>query len=506
MKSKKAIIYTRFSDEKQSKGFSIELQKEACLKFCDDNDMEIVCIYEDKAKTGTNAAREAFQEMYSYIKKYKNIDYCIVWKLDRFGRNISNYYMLKAEFNKYKCEIKSVTESIGTGPESILMEAVYNGLAESESKRIGIRARAGMLQSIKSGVWQNGMAPLGYIRGKETKKLEPCLEESLIIISIFDTYVNKGKGLALIAQELNNKGYKTKRGSMFTTMSIRTIISNSTYLGHIYFSNQLYENTHKPIIEKEIFDKAQTLLKSRVGNKNRVRNNNYILSGLISCSCGSKVTGISSKTRGKLYQYYQCIKARKKMCNQAPVNKSEIENKVQKKIKGLVCKKTMVTSIATTLYREAKQYNKENSNEKSILIKKIKTAEKQISNIISAIARIGTDELDDKLIEIRNDKEIYEQRLNQITKFKSAFTIKELNESITVVDKLLKDYCENITKKEIDKFVDKIEIGENKTEITLKCSALSNVWLPKLELIRNKKNIFIISKEIIKKFTYIIKC
>lgn len=58
------IIYARFSSQSQNEQ-SIEAQIRICSEFAENKGIKIVNVYSDKAKTGTNTDRPAFQKMVS---------------------------------------------------------------------------------------------------------------------------------------------------------------------------------------------------------------------------------------------------------------------------------------------------------------------------------------------------------------------------------------------------------------------------------------------------------
>ena len=80
-----AVIYARYSSHNQTEN-SIEAQVEAGRSFAKSHKYNIVGIYADRAKTGTNDQREEFQRMLSATEKH-TFTVIIVWKVDRFGRN-----------------------------------------------------------------------------------------------------------------------------------------------------------------------------------------------------------------------------------------------------------------------------------------------------------------------------------------------------------------------------------------------------------------------------------
>ena len=83
---KTAVIYARYSSERQTEQ-SIEGQLRVCYDFAKKNDLVIVDEYIDRATTGTNDNRAAFQRMLADSDKKSTWDVVLVYALDRFGRN-----------------------------------------------------------------------------------------------------------------------------------------------------------------------------------------------------------------------------------------------------------------------------------------------------------------------------------------------------------------------------------------------------------------------------------
>ena len=82
---KTAVIYARYSSDKQTEQ-SIEGQLRICNDYAQRNDIVIVDTYIDRAMTGTNDNRTAFQKMLKDSNK-RAWDIVLVYKLDRFSRN-----------------------------------------------------------------------------------------------------------------------------------------------------------------------------------------------------------------------------------------------------------------------------------------------------------------------------------------------------------------------------------------------------------------------------------
>lgn len=100
------IIYARFSSQSQN-AQSIEAQIHICSEFAENKGIKIVNVYSDKAKTGTNTDRPAFQKMVSDAQTGA-FKYIIVYMFDRFARNRRDSVMYK-EMLKEKYDIKVIS-------------------------------------------------------------------------------------------------------------------------------------------------------------------------------------------------------------------------------------------------------------------------------------------------------------------------------------------------------------------------------------------------------------
>ena len=80
---KGAVIYTRYSSEKQNEQ-SIEGQLRICNQYAEANGLTILDTYIDRAMTGTNDHRPAFQQMLADCEKAVPWDIVLVYAIDRF--------------------------------------------------------------------------------------------------------------------------------------------------------------------------------------------------------------------------------------------------------------------------------------------------------------------------------------------------------------------------------------------------------------------------------------
>lgn len=201
-------------------------------------------------------------------------------------------------------------------------------MSRREYKTINRRLQRGRLASVMEGKYVANQPPYGYNRKKidndKGYTLEPNETEANIVKIIFELYT-KGElqsdgtytkiGTGLIANKLNSMSIAPKKGGHWVANSIRDILINPVYIGKIRWnwrptikkmvsgkvvtkrprssSNDyiLTDGLHPPIIEKNIFDTAQNIMKKN--SPSPIKKNDTVknpLAGLIVCGkCGRKM-------------------------------------------------------------------------------------------------------------------------------------------------------------------------------------------------------------------------
>ena len=124
----KAAIYARYSSDNQREE-SIAAQIRAIKEFAQKEDIQVVKIYTDEAKSATTDNRPNFLKM---VKESELglFDCVIVHKLDRFSRNRYDSAFYKKKLKDNNVQLISVLEHLDNSAESIILESVLEGMAE----------------------------------------------------------------------------------------------------------------------------------------------------------------------------------------------------------------------------------------------------------------------------------------------------------------------------------------------------------------------------------------
>ena len=272
----------------------------------------------------------------------------------------------------------------------------------------------------KNGEFVGAFPSYGYIKNpNDNHKLIIDKEAAKIVKKIFEWKVNEGLGNLSICHRLNDMGvlnptgYKKEKLNQnynnsqiisknysWCPSTVRKILKNDIYIGNVTQGKRrvksykvhkveqvpeeewiTVENMHEPIIEKELFEKAQRLNKidTRVQNSGNLS----IWAGKLKCAdCGYAMHKKYCKNKtGTVYEYYICGTYRKKsnkLCTKHTIKVENLENAVLEAIRfhiKLVDTKNILEQIDKVSIKKL-----ENDNVEDIKQKREKEIEK-ISNL-----------------------------------------------------------------------------------------------------------------------------
>ena len=176
MNKTRCYIYLRVSTEMQVDGYSLDAQRDRMLKFAEYQDMEVVREYCDAGKSGKSiTGRPEFQKMMDDVSYgTDNIDYILVFKLSRFGRNAADVLNSLQFIQDYGVNLICVEDGIDSSKESgKLTITVLSAVAEIERENILIQTMEGRKQKAREGKWNGGVPPYGYLLNKENDTIVP---------------------------------------------------------------------------------------------------------------------------------------------------------------------------------------------------------------------------------------------------------------------------------------------------------------------------------------------
>lgn len=392
---KKAVIYARYSSERQTEQ-SIEGQLTVCKKFARDNDFVILDEYIDRAMTGTNDNRLAFQKMIRDSAR-QEWQYVIVYKGDRFSRNRIESAIHKKTLRDNGVKLVSATENIPDSPEGIILESLLEGMAEYYSAELSQKVKRGLNESRQKKQFTGGFLLYGW----DLVDKKPVVNdaEAAVVMGVHIDYAD-GKTARYIEERLAREGVRDKRGNAFDMKAIYRMLKQQKYAG---------DDIYPAIVPQDIKDRVNAIIEKNKRAPSRKKSyGNYLLSGKLICGeCGGLMTGEAGTSKtGAVYHYYKCFEKKKhtRPCTMPSIKKDEIEDKVFE-----VCCEVLnadfiphIVDMAYKIHQEELEANIAVINLQALLSEK----EKALSNILKAIEQgIFTSTTKQRLTELEEEVE-----------------------------------------------------------------------------------------------------
>ena len=348
----RAALYIRLSKEdleKKNESASVTNQREILLEYLRQHpEMELFDIYVDDGFTGTDFDRPGFTRLKSDVES--GLVNCVIVKdLNRFGRNytvggdlIDNYFARKnVRFIALNNGVDTADDRMNAATRCISI-GVTNVINESYSAMTSVSIRGTLNNHRRQGKFIGAFACYGYQKDPEDNhRLIIDNEAAEVVRTIYQKFIG-GMSLIGITKELNALGipnptlYKQQKGFRFHSRggkndglwcdrTVRRILQNQMYIGNMvqgvnktvsYKVHEckavpkedwiIVENTHEAIIDKETFEKTQSLFNRHI-RSSPVTKQTDLFSGLVRCAdCGAVMSKKTNKLPYGTYRYYKC--------------------------------------------------------------------------------------------------------------------------------------------------------------------------------------------------------
>ena len=351
----RCAVYTRKSSEEglEQDFNSLHAQREACEAYIKSQKHEGWVVlpgqYDDGGISGATMERPALQQLLADIRARK-IDNVVVYKVDRLTRSLADFAKIVEIFDAQDVAFVSVTQHFNTtNSMGRLTLNVLLSFAQFEREVAGERIRDKIAASKQRGMWMGGNLPLGYdVCDRKLVVNEP---EAETVRHIFRRYVAL-RSVRLLAEELADGGITSKQrltttghhvgGRTLARGALYLLLQNHIYLGEIVHKDRHYPGQHSPIVDQELWDRAQALLSTNAGDRRagRPAKQPSLLAGLIFDSLGHRMSPTHAVKAGKRYRYYisraLIIEGRAKAPAACRIPAAEVEQVVTDRIRALL--------------------------------------------------------------------------------------------------------------------------------------------------------------------------
>ena len=480
--------YCRVSTDKSDQLNSLETQKEFFLEYTKRTGDNLIKLYADEGISGTKIKnRKEFQRMLADAEKGL-FDMVVVKDISRFARNTVDLLQSVRRLKSLGIETQFLTANMTSMGNSEFVLTIFGALAQEESANTSKRIKFGKKMNAEKGRVPNIV--FGYDKTiGDYFNLSINENEAMAIRQIFQWYTEKGYGGSKIANMLNERGIKTKRGNNWSQNSVCRILTNELYTGKIingkeeiadFLTGQRKEKdesewlvTIRPelrIIEDEVFDKAQDILKGRHDSfkiTHERQSNKYLFSTLIKCKeCGWSFRRTVRQYKNT-YVRWVCSGHNGKGADSCPnavtVDEEELIQALQEYFQEILGKKKKVINYVIKEFQrvyKAKDENIEYEKQLNTELNRLRKSREKYMDMYTDDL-ISREELNEKIGGMRKEIERLENELKMVSYHLTKG--EQLEAILNSTFKQLEDITDvhEITNAQLKRLINKIEVDKD---------------------------------------------
>lgn len=337
------VAYLRDSGHEDQE-LSTEQQENAIHTWCSNNQLQLTRVFTDDAAPGSStASRTAFLEMIDYFHTPKRPERgVVVWKLNRFARDIDDAQFYKADLRRRGYLVHSLHDSVPDNLDGRFFESAIDWMNARYLQDLCIDIKRGQRHVLHEYGGLGGTPPRGFMRQVMTIGSRRDGKPHQVARWVPDPAMTERVRLAW-QMRADGASYHQIHAATHLyqsgeSVSYRGMFANRLYIGELVYGGEVILDYCEPIVDREVWQRVQGLNKRRVImsdglnlNHPRRMNSAFLLSGLLVCSqCGRPVNGASSrvrKTNGETY-YYRYYACNNPACETARIPKDELEHTV----------------------------------------------------------------------------------------------------------------------------------------------------------------------------------
>jgi site-specific DNA recombinase len=359
----RVVAYVRVSKAEQVDGYSLDAQRRAIQKHCEDHAHQLVGYFADEgisARYDAVSKRPGFRAALEAVEQH-HADAIAVHKLDRFARNVRVFH---ESLHRIGNKVIFVTEGIDLrSPVGELMAGILAQFSQFFSRNLATESKKGLDERRRQGLYNGGPLPFGVRKdpdARDPRRALPVPDTVPVLCTLSDhrawsrydalllifSATVQGTSAVRIANELRAIGFE------LSPPGVRHIILNRFYIGeipaghrpHSPYAHAWAPGAHSPIIEPTLFEAANKIAANmpclrRVKSVRRAAQR-WALTGLLICArCRGPMHVKTHKDGPRIECYNRYDKQR---CDQPGFKQEKLEPQIVEILRGYVLSEDVI--------------------------------------------------------------------------------------------------------------------------------------------------------------------
>ncbi len=423
--TKKAIIFARVSTKRQEQeGLSLkEIQLPRMRKYAKEKGFEVVREFVFQ-ETADKKMRVLFNEMVAFVRKNKEVEAIIAFRVDRITRNFRDAVAIDDLRVDYDKQLHFVDDRLIIHRKSSSNEMMHWDtkvfLAKQYLNRLKEDAYITKYSKLENGElpWK---APFGYQNitlDKNHKDVIPTKYGAEVVKQMFTLYSTGAYSLELLSKKIcDDYNIKVSKSNLLK------ILRDKFYIGEIYDreTDKYYDHNYETLVTPELYEAVQDVLNGHSKRKFKYAGLSFIYRGLLRCKyCKCAITPekkVKKQKNGNVhtYHYYHCTQRRgKHPCDY--VEEKELDRQISAIFKSFKIPKDEIERIRDGLKESHSAKTKFNETQLAQYENAYNKLQKRLESYYDMLAdgSITQEEFDQHTVRNRDQQNIYRQKLAQL--------------------------------------------------------------------------------------------
>jgi len=476
------VAYLRDSGHEDQE-LSVAQQEAAIRAWCEQNGLILTRVFIDEAAPGSSTVgRETFQALIGHFHNPACREAgVILWKYNRFARDIDDAQFYKADLRRRGYIIHSLNDSVPAGLDGRFFESAIDWMNARYLEDLSTDTKRGLHHIMDQHGALGGVPPRGFMREPVEIGLRRDGRPHIVhrwvpypdlIDQVRLAFELRAMGASYAEITRQTKLYKNKN-------SWPTFFCNKIYIGVMEFGDRLIEDYCDPIVPKAVWDAVQARQKvlsrrNTMSVKSHPRRvaSRFLLSGLAQCGlCGSPLNGDTATAKGIYrYDYYTCSRAnRRGDCPATKIPRQALENSVLDSLSDYILEPNHIQELTTELENNASHAVEQVEQRKQDLNKKLSSVRRKIDNLVDVIADQGRSAgaLHTKLTELEAEEgQLLAERVQLTPRAKKLRPTEEIQDLVNEIRGLRAENNTTRLRDILRGLIDRVEIKRDEDRIS----------------------------------------